>query len=51
MDKDASVTFRLPAADRAALERAAKLEDRPITAMVRRIIAEWLRAQAKRAKP
>jgi uncharacterized protein (DUF1778 family) len=49
MNNDASVTFRLPAADRAALERAAKLEDRPITGLVRRIIAEWLRAQAKRA--
>jgi hypothetical protein len=46
--------MRLPisAADRAALERAAKVEDRPITGLVRKIIADWLRAQAatKRAK-
>jgi uncharacterized protein (DUF1778 family) len=49
MDKDASLSIRISAADRAALERAAKAEDRPITGLVRKIIADWLRKQEKRA--
>jgi hypothetical protein len=44
MDKDTFITFRLPSADRAALERAAKADDRPMTAFARKIITDWLRA-------
>jgi hypothetical protein len=46
---DAALSLRLSSADRAALERAAKDDDRPVAALVRKIIADWLRQQTKRA--
>jgi hypothetical protein len=37
-----TLTIRFPAKERAALERAAKAQDRPATALARKIIVEWL---------
>lgn len=43
MRKLPSVAVRLSESEREALERAAVADDRAISAMARRIIAEWLR--------
>lgn len=43
-------TIRLTDRDHAELERAAKADDRPVTAMARKIIADWLKRQQPRAK-
>lgn len=40
-------SIRLGADERAALEKAAQAEDRPVTAMARKIITDWLRRQPK----
>jgi hypothetical protein len=42
MDRDASMTFRLPAATRAALERAAETERRSLSGMTVVILEAWL---------
>jgi predicted transcriptional regulator len=41
--------LRLEPEIRAALERAAKADGRPASALARKIIADWLRKQEKRA--
>lgn len=43
MRKLPSVAVRLSESERESLERAAVADDRSISAMARRIIAEWLR--------
>jgi uncharacterized protein (DUF1778 family) len=48
--KVASLTLRLAPDDRAALERAAKREDRSVSAIVRIIIRDWRAAQRPTAK-
>jgi hypothetical protein len=47
MENAVNFTLRLPEKDRKALERAAKAEDRPVTALARKIITDWLRKQSK----
>jgi len=49
MDKDTTLTFRLPSATRAALERAAVAEHRTLGSMVVLILDEWLRAKGQSA--
>lgn len=54
MDRDATMTFRLPAATRAALERAAEAERRSLSSLAVLILEDWLRdeghlARARRA--
>jgi predicted transcriptional regulator len=41
-------TIRLSAADRKALERLAKTEDRTVAGLARKIIADWIRQQPPR---
>ena len=43
----ATLTLRLPASTLDALRRAAEDEDRPMSSLARRIIAEWLRKHGK----
>ena len=43
-------SIRLSDQEREALERAAKADDRPVTAMARKIIADWLKRRQPRAK-
>jgi uncharacterized protein (DUF1778 family) len=43
--KTASLSIRILADDRRALERAASREDRSVAAVVRRILAEWRATQ------
>jgi hypothetical protein len=42
MAKDAALGFRIPAEVKAALERAAKADDRSVSSMVERILKSWL---------
>lgn len=44
MAKSETVGIRLETPERAALERAAQSDDRTISALGRKIIAEWLKA-------
>ena len=37
------LAIRLPPKQRVALERAAKQDDRPVSVLARKIIAEWLK--------
>jgi hypothetical protein len=46
MDKDVFTGFRLPSADLAALRRAAKADERTVSALVRKIVADWLKRHA-----
>jgi predicted transcriptional regulator len=39
--------IRMPPWLRRALEQAAKAEDRPVSALARRIIADWLKRHAE----
>jgi predicted transcriptional regulator len=39
------LAIRLPPKQRAALERLAKQDDRPVSVLARKIIAEWLARQ------
>ena len=43
MTKDAALGIRLEPDEREALERAAKADERALSAMGRKIIVEWLR--------
>lgn len=43
MPKTDPIGIRLEAAEKAALEQAAAADDRSMSAMVRKIIVEWLR--------
>lgn len=43
MAKDPALGIRLESDERAALERAAKADERPLSAMGRKILVEWLR--------
>ena len=43
MAKDPALGIRLEPDERDALERAAKADDRPLSAMGRKILVEWLR--------
>jgi hypothetical protein len=43
MPKTDPIGVRLDPEERAALERAAAADDRPLSALCRRIVAEWLR--------
>jgi hypothetical protein len=40
---DPVLAIRLPTKQRAALERAAKEDDRPVSVLARKIITEWLK--------
>jgi hypothetical protein len=42
MAKPALISTRLEEAERAALERVARADDRTVSALVRKIIVEWL---------
>jgi hypothetical protein len=44
MAKGASIALRLDDNEREALERAAQADDRTMSALVRKILVEWLRA-------
>lgn len=44
MTKEPALGVRLEAHEKAALERAAKADQRPLSAMIRKITTEWLRA-------
>jgi hypothetical protein len=48
MQNEAALHIRLPAAVREELEKAAKADDRPVTALARRILTDWLRLRAQR---
>ena len=50
MTKDASLTVRLPAELKAALEAAAAREDRSTSKLVERILREWVDTKAKRSR-
>jgi hypothetical protein len=43
MPKTDPIGVRLDPEERAALERAAAADDRPVSALCRKIVAEWLR--------
>ena len=43
MTKEPALGIRLEADEKAALEAAAKADQRPLSAMGRKIIADWLR--------
>lgn len=43
MTKTEPLGIRLDPVEREALERAAKADDRPVSALARKILAEWLR--------
>jgi predicted transcriptional regulator len=45
-----SFSIRLADEEREALERAAQADDRPVSALARKIIMEWLRKQPKAPK-
>ena len=51
MDRNASMTFRLPARTRAALERAAKEERRSLSSLLLVVLEDWLSARTKLAAP
>lgn len=44
MAKEPALGIRLEASERKALENAAKADQRPLSAMSRKIIVDWLRA-------
>jgi hypothetical protein len=44
MTKEPALGVRLESHEKAALERAAKADQRPLSAMIRKITTEWLRA-------
>lgn len=44
MNKDASITFRLPQATRDALARAAEAERRSLSNLAVAVLSEWLEA-------
>jgi predicted transcriptional regulator len=48
MASSPNFTFRLPEKDRKALERLAKTEERPVSALARKIITDWLRKQQEK---
>lgn len=48
MENALNFTIRLPEKARQALERAAKAEDRPVTALARKIITDWLRKRLEK---
>ncbi|MGE0533133.1 MAG: ribbon-helix-helix protein, CopG family [Hyphomonadaceae bacterium] len=48
MEKDASLTVRLPDELKQALAAAAKRDGRTTSNLVERILAEWLKSQPKR---
>ncbi len=50
MASPAPLSIRFEPAMRRALERAAKADDRPVSALVRKIIADWLAARKPAAK-
>jgi hypothetical protein len=43
MTKDTALSFRVPADMKAAIERAAKDDDRSVSSLVERILKGWLR--------
>ncbi len=56
MTKEPALGIRLEADEKAALEAAAKADQRPLSAMGRKIIADWLRthgflAEAHNSRP
>jgi hypothetical protein len=50
-DGRVSVTFKTSPASRAELERQAKAEDRPLSAMIRILLAEALDARLRKVDP
>ncbi len=48
MAKDASITVRLPSDLKAQLEAAAAKEDRTLSKLVERVLADWQKGQGKR---
>ena len=50
MDRDATMTFRLPATTRAALERAAEAERRSLSSLAVLILEDWLRDEGHLAR-
>jgi predicted DNA binding CopG/RHH family protein len=50
MSKDTVIGFRVAAADLAALKRAAEADARPVSALVRKIITDWLKRHAPAAR-
>lgn len=51
MDRDATMTFRLPAATRAALEEAAEAERRSLSSLAVLILEDWLTDRGHLPKP
>jgi hypothetical protein len=51
MDKDASLTFRLPAKTREALQRAANESHRSLGSLATLVLEEWLSDQGHLPKP
>lgn len=51
MKKNASLNIRFEVEERAALDRAAEQDDRLPTALARKIILDWLRANGFLVKP
>lgn len=50
MDKDVILQIRLPKDLKAEIEAAARTDDRPVAALVRRILSEWLAEQPKKRR-
>jgi len=44
---NAQILIRLPLAERLALERAAAADARPVSALARKIITDWLKNRSK----
>ena len=51
MDKDTRLTFRMPEATRAALERAADVERRSVSDLAVIILSDWLAERGHLSKP
>lgn len=51
MERDASITFRLPLATREALQRAADAERRTLSNMALLIVEDWLGANGHLDEP
>ncbi len=51
MERDASITFRLPSATRRALERAAEADRRGLSNLIAAILTDWLEHKGYLPKP
>ena len=50
MPKDPPISVRLEPDEREAIEQAAREDDRPVSALVRKIVVEWLRRHGRGRK-